>query len=210
MSANHPGHAPASTSSASVSAGAAASGPATTQPLVEAFFALSNEDLLKRFAVGVENFPRRLFALNDQQLDTAFLPSAGVGQWPVRVLMGHLADAEIAFVHRLRRIYAEDKPVLSVWDENAFIDRGIYGDERTPPERRRSIGGFVATIHTMRRWSLEWLITLEPSDFERTGLHPVRGEQTLKRVLAYSTWHIEHHTWYLNRKIAKFAPSMPA
>ena len=30
-----------------------------------------------------------------------------VGRWPIRVLLGHLADAELVFVHRMRRAVGE-------------------------------------------------------------------------------------------------------
>lgn len=173
-------------------------------PVLAEVQALSIPDLVNRYAVGVENFDRRMFDLRDEQVDMAFLSSAGCGRWPVRVLVGHLADAELAFVHRLRRIVAEDHPVFSAWDENAFIDRGLYGTDRSPPEQRQPLGAFVAAVHTLRRWTAEWLRTLEPEDWPRTGLHPERGEQTLRRVLEYATWHVEHHAWYLHAKLDRF------
>ena len=174
-------------------------------PAFEEFAALSNADLVKRYAKGVENFDRGVFELRDEQLDTAFLQSAGCGRWPVRVLLGHLADAELSFVHRMRRVVAEDHPVFSSWDENAFIDRGLYGTDRSPPEKRQPIGAFVATIHTLRKWTGEWLATLDDSEWKRTAMHPQRGEQTLRRVLEYATWHLEHHGWYLKAKMERFA-----
>src|SRR5690606_14258592 len=83
---------------------------------------LPDAELLERYAAGIENFDRRVVKLTDEQLDQAWLPEAGVGRWPARVLLGHLADAELVFVHRLRRAVAEENPVLSVWEENAFVD----------------------------------------------------------------------------------------
>src|ERR1044071_1538478 len=73
---------------------------------VEQISALATPALLARFRKGVENLDRRMFWLKDAQLDSAFLPSAGVGRWPVRVLLGHLADAELAVAHRMRRTVA--------------------------------------------------------------------------------------------------------
>lgn len=158
-------------------------------------------ELLRRYCIGVENFDRRVFDLSDNQLDQAFLPDAGVGRWPCRVLIGHLADAELAFVFRMRLVVAEEHPVLTVWDENAFIDRGVYGTDRTPKEIRQPIGGPVATIHTLRKWHADFLRSLEPEDWQRTGLHPERGEQSVQTILVYDTWHLEHHAWFLNAKV---------
>lgn len=166
--------------------------------------ALSTPDLLNRYARGIENFDRRVVRLRDDQLDTAFLPDAGVGRWPARVLLGHLADAELVFAHRMRRAVAEDNPVLAVWDENAFVDSGLYAGPKAP------IGAFLAAIHTTRRWTVEWLASLTPEQLARTAMHPERGSLTVRDTLVYSTWHLEHHGRYLNAKIERFLGPAPA
>jgi hypothetical protein len=181
----------------------------TPPPPVEQFQAMQVDFLLNRFAFGVEHFDRRLVQLKDEQLDMAFLDGVvgadgqPIGRWPIRVLLGHLADAEVAFTFRMRKVVGEAHPTLEPWDENAFIDSGLYGTDRTPAEKRQPVGAFIATIFTLRKWTAGWLRTLDPSAFDRKGLHTVRGEQTLKTIIAYDTWHLEHHGVYLNRKINK-------
>lgn len=167
------------------------------QPQLDAFMAMSVSQLLERYRIGVENFDRRVFELTDEQLDMAWLPSAGVGQWPCRVLLGHLADAEIFFVGRMRQMVAEDRPTFNVWDENAFIDSGMYVGPKNP------IGAYIAAVHTLRKWTGEWLGTLPAAAFDRMALHPVRGPQSMKTVLTYDAWHLEHHGWYLNAKVRR-------
>jgi hypothetical protein len=175
----------------------------TTKPIVETFFAMPTTELLARYRRGVENFDKAIFGLSDAQLDTAFLPEAGVGRWPVRVLLGHLADAEIVFSHRMRRAVAEDGPTFAVWDEQAFIDSGLYGG----PEggKAHPLAGFVSVIHLMRTWTGQWLHTLRADQWERKALHPERGEQTVRRIADYATWHLEHHNWFLRAKVQKLA-----
>lgn len=157
------------------------------------------EGLIERYARGVENFDKRVFELTDAMLDTAFLPSAGVGRWPARVLLGHLADAELLLVHRMRRIAAEDGPVLAVWDEHAPIDAGLYGTPETGA--RYPVGAFIAVIHSLRKWHAEWMGTLSDGQWERTGLHPERGAVTIRSIADYATWHLEHHAGFLRKKI---------
>ncbi|MBL8761516.1 MAG: DinB family protein [Phycisphaerae bacterium] len=173
------------------------------------FKAMSIPDLLRRYRKGIENFDRRIFWLDADQLDFAFLPEADVGRWPVRVLLGHLADAEIVFSHRMRRAVGEDNPVLSVWDENAFIDHNIYGGTDTEglsPEAAhdrvvRAVGGAVAMIHTTRQWTGDWLLSLRAEQFDRMALHPERGGESVKQMLSYAAWHLEHHARYLACKL---------
>lgn len=170
-----------------------------TPPALSGFIALAHPDIIDRYRRGTERLQRRLLDLNDARLDTAFHPDRGVGRWPCRVLMGHLADAELAFVHRMRRVVAEERPVFSAWDENAFIDAGLYGG--ASGGRDKPVAAFVAVIHTLRAWNAEWLATLGDGAWARSGLHPERGEQTLRTIMNYATWHLEHHAWYLDRKL---------
>ena len=166
--------------------------------------ALPSEELIARYRRGLECFDPRIFELSDEQMDMAFLPDAGVGQWPVRVLAGHLADAELSFSHRMRRAVAEENPLLAVWDENAFIDAGLYAGGQHP------VGGFIAVVHTLRRWTSEWLATLTPEQLARQAMHPEPGPLSVKTILVYSTWHLEHHAQFLNAKICKMLGPAPA
>lgn len=159
---------------------------------------LDDAALVERYARGVENFDRRIFELSDDQLDLAFLPDAGVGRWPVRVLLGHLADADLSYVHRMRRTVAEDNPLLSAWDENAAVDAGLYTGGRYP------IGAFVAVVHTLRRWTAEWLASLTAEQWERQAMHAERGPMTVRKMVQDMTWHLEHHAHYLNLKVDRF------
>lgn len=171
-------------------------------PQREELTGLDHAALIDRYAIGVERFDRRVLELEHSELDTAFRPDAGVGRWPARVLLGHLADAELVFVHRMRRVVAEDGPLLAAWDEEAFIDRGLYGGAEEGP--RHPIAAFIATVHTLRQWTAPWLRTLQPPAWGRRAMHPQRGEQTTRVILEYATWHVEHHAWYLNAKVRKF------
>lgn len=179
--------------------------PTRPAPTRDALASLPISELILRFATGVENLNARVTKLSDADLDTAFRPEANVGRWPCRVLLGHLADAELPFVMRMRRIVAEDHPMLEPWDENAFIDNNMYGSPQTGA--RYPIGAFIATVHTLRAWTSGWLQTLPPQAFERKGLHAERGEQTLRTILEYDTWHLEHHAWFLNAKVARLTGS---
>lgn len=183
---------------------------AKPKPALADLSSLSHLQLLQRAAISVENFDGRVFQLSDEQLDTAFLPDAGMGQWPARVLLGHLADAEMVFVHRMRRVVAEERPVFRVWDEQSFIDGGVYGTGvLRPGTPQPNVGGFVATIYTLRAWMCEWLSSLDERCWERVGMHPERGAQTLRRVCEYNTFHLENHAWYLNAKVERFLGPAP-
>lgn len=166
--------------------------------------------LVMRYRRGIEAIDRRVFTLSERQIDTAFLPDAGVGRWPVRVLVGHIADADVAQTHRMRRAAAEMNPVLSVWDEDAFVEANLYGNDHegyadtADGDRARvmqALGGDLAVIHTLRQWTGQWVLRGGDAVLERRALHPERGEVTVRRMVATMTWHLEHHARFLTRKL---------
>lgn len=162
------------------------------------------ETVLARYAAGVESLDRRVLELDDEQLDTFFRAEAGVGRWSCRVLVGHLVDVELVNVHRMRKAVAEEHPVTQQWDEHAFIESGVYGGGdgagRIPPA---PVAGFVAVLHTMRTWHGEWMRGLPGSAVERRMLHHEHGELRVRDVFWITTWHLEHHAWFLARKIER-------
>ncbi|MEM9065345.1 MAG: DinB family protein [Planctomycetota bacterium] len=168
--------------------------------------------LLHRYRSGIELFDPRVIQMTDEQLDTAFLSDAGVGRWPVRVLLGHLADGDLGSVHRMRRIAAEDNPVLSAWDEDAFVDSGIYGSTEASsawPKPCFPVGAYAAVIYTLREWASAWLGGLDESLLARRGLHPQHGEVSLRGIVEFDTWHLEHHVRFLNAKAFKLLGPAP-
>jgi hypothetical protein len=186
---------------------------------VEELEALPSLSLIARYRRGIENFDRRVFELSERQIDMAFLPDAGVGLWPIRVLVGHCADADLAAVHRMRRAAAEENPVLSCWDENAFVDQNLYGNahegyaDSAEGDRARvmqALGGHMAVIHTLRQWAGQWLLTLTEEQLNRSAMHPQKGPMSVRRTLAFYTWHLEHHASYLTRKLDRLlGPAKP-
>jgi len=161
--------------------------------------------LLPRYAKGVETLDRRVLELDDELVDLAFRPEAGVGRWSCRTLMTHLADAELVLTHRIRRTVAEDHPVLALWDHDAFADAGLAEGAGAAP--KPPIAGSVAVIHTLRLWSRDWLATLPESARDRTCLHPEAGSLSVADLVARTTAHLEHHAAFLKAKLDRLVPA---
>jgi len=175
--------------------------------------------LIMRYRKGIEKLDQRVFEMTEEQIDMAYLPEANVGRWPVRVLLGHLADAEVAAVHRMRRIVGEDGPVVNNWDEDAFVDANLYNngpktyaEDATGDNARvmQALGGSMAVIHTLRQWCGQWLLSLPDAAWSRTMMHPVRGAVNLKDYLALNVWHLEHHGRFLTKKLDRLGIPHPA
>ncbi len=182
--------------------------PAVTPEPRSTYENLDTQTLVSRMRVGVEWFDPRVFELPQEDLDRAWLPESGVGTWPVRVLLGHLADTEMLFATRIRSILATDNPALPLFDEHAYIDSGIYGCTEgspiVPP-----IGGDVAMIHTTRSWLVALLFQLTDDQWSRRGLHPEKGPVSVRDIANGACWHLEHHAMFLNAKIESLLGPMP-
>ncbi|MFK7758760.1 MAG: DinB family protein [Phycisphaerales bacterium] len=180
----------------------------TSPTTIKALKALSTDELIARMRVGVECIDPRIFELTDDQLNQAWLPEANTGLWPIRVVLGHLADVEMVFATRIRKIFAEDNPILAIFDEHAFVDSAIYGctegSSMQPP-----IGGDVAAIHTLRSWLIAFLYQLEDQHWERTGMHPDHGPISIHTLAVYNCWHLERHAWFINAKTEKLLGPRP-
>ena len=166
------------------------------KPELISFSALPGRELTKLYRSGLEKIKPAVLTLTEAQADRQF-PESTAGIWSCRVLLAHIADAEIAFAHRMRRAVSEKKPGFAVWDEIAFIEAGLY--------KSASLSESIDLIQATRKWTGAWLSTLSDEQYLRTGIHPEKGEQTVQGILAYTTWHLENHTWFLDQKLELLA-----
>lgn len=178
--------------------------PHSTTDDQAAIAALDNNALVERYADGVHTIDRRLLDIDDEQRAMYFREDAGVGRWSCQALVVHLADSEMVLIHRMRRIACEERPVLHMWDEDTFIDACV--SDGTDITHAPPIAGALGAIHSLRLWTRDWLRSLPEGALLRSGLHPERGEVTLRDFLVYSTWHLEHHGAILARKLDRFLP----
>lgn len=177
---------------------------------VETLLGMDWGDLVRRFAIGVEWFDPRLFHLAEEDLDRSYKPESGVGRMSIRALVTHLADCELVYLHRIRRAVAEETPMLGVFDHDAFVEApfsgpgGRGGVSMAPP-----VAGAVAVVHTLRRWALDWLFDMDEATQNRAALHPERGSMTVRDIVSMATWHLEHHSAFLNAKVESLLGPIP-
>ena len=119
--------------------------------------------------------------------DDALARSYAAGKWSVRFILHHLTDSETVFYERLRRAVAEPRPVVWVYDQDAWADKLDYG--RRPLSISRDV--FVP----VRNAIIAFARTHYEKDGERefvhsvTGLHTMRYE--LERVASHNALHLD-------------------
>ena len=93
------------------------------------------------------------------------------GKWSTLEVVCHLADFEIVFADRIKRVIAENEPTPV-----RRRSRRIRLAASPPPARSRR-GASASSSRFAGRWS-RILRTLQPADFQRRGMHSEAGPLT--------------------------------
>lgn len=146
--------------------------------------------LLTAYLAGPEQLNELVSHLSDEQLDAVPVP----GKWSIRQVISHIADFEIVAADRIRRVLAEDNPVMADGDPDRFVSALQYG--------ARDVKEELAMIDTIRRSTARMLSACDVEDLQRTGVHSAEGPMTLETLLERCTNHIPHHVTFLCEKLA--------
>ncbi len=114
------------------------------------------------------------------------------GKWSALEVVCHLADFDPIMADRMKRIIAEDRPLLIGADENRFAAALAYHDRDLEEE---------LTILDKTRSQLGRILrTLAADALQRVGIHNERGPLTLEQLLAGASTHILHHLGFVKEK----------
>jgi hypothetical protein len=127
---------------------------------------LGERDPLAIAAEMPQALERAVAGLDEERLHRPERP----GKWSVAEVIAHLADSELVFGYRLRRVLADERPKLSGYDQDAWADRLGYRGSR--------VADSLATIAALRAANLRLLRAATPEQLERVGLHSERGEES--------------------------------
>jgi hypothetical protein len=136
--------------------------------------------LVDRFRTGYADVEDAISGITDAGLDHP----APDGGWTARQVVHHLADSEAMGYIRLRRLIAEDEPLIQGYDEPEFARRLHYD---------RPIGSSLAVLKAVRDASLDLLEALSPSEWDRHGTHTESGPYSVDRWLEINAGHSHEH-----------------
>ena len=115
------------------------------------------------------------------------------GKWSIRQVVCHLADSEIVYADRMKRVLAEDNPTFFEADPDVFLP-ALHCSKR--PWRTE-----LTLIDAVRTHVLPILQSCDDEDFQRTGVHSLDGPMTLGTLLERITGHIPHHIAFIEEKL---------
>jgi uncharacterized damage-inducible protein DinB len=148
------------------------------------------DSVIERYAAGGPLLVYATAGLTGEQEAAA----VGPGTWSVATLVAHLLDADLVIADRMKRVIAEDEPVLQAFDEGRWIER--LGSGSMPVEE--AVNLFAANRH----WMTRVLRKCSEADFARAGLHTEAGRKTLAELVVTAVGHLDHHLRFLYGKRA--------
>ena len=115
------------------------------------------------------------------------------GKWSIREVVCHLADTELVYADRMKRVLAEQKPTFFEASPDLFVP-ALHCPER-PLDTELNV------IEAIRRHMLPILQASDASDFQRKGFHSLDGPMTLETLLERIVRHIPHHIAFIEEKL---------
>ena len=142
--------------------------------------------LIARYREGPAVVEAALAGATDAELDAR----PGPGEWTAREVAHHLADSEATAYVRLRRLLAEDRPVIAAYDEEEFARRLRYD---------RPVATSLAVVAAVREASAELLGAIAEADWAREGAHPEHGRYDVEGWLGIYAAHPHDHAAQIAR-----------
>lgn len=146
--------------------------------------------LLQRYREGYAAVHAALDSISQSELDR---PSPD--GWTARQVAHHLADSEMTSAIRLRRLLAEDNPLIQGYDEEEFARRLFYDERPIDPS--------LEALKASRETTADIVSRLSEEQWKRAGTHSESGPYSVETWLEIYAAHAHDHAAQIVR--ARFA-----
>lgn len=106
-------------------------------------------------------------------------------KWSVGEILAHLADTELVFGFRMRKILEASGTPIQPFDQNVWADYSKYA-KHDPQDS-------FTTFKILREYNLRLLKIIPASMMEQYGMHAERGKETIVRVTEMYAGHDINH-----------------
>jgi hypothetical protein len=140
----------------------------------------TRDALVAKYKDGYMQVASALEGATDLELDRRPAPD----KWTSREIVHHLADSEMTSAIRLRRLLAEDSPVIVGYDQEEFARRLHYD---------RPIGASLDALKAARATTGAILDRMTEDEWAREGTHSESGRYTVLQWLQIYADHAHNH-----------------
>jgi hypothetical protein len=144
-------------------------------------------ELVGRYKAGHATLLASLAGIDEAGLDAR----PADGGWTPREVVQHTADSEMTAAIRLRRLVAEENPVIVGYDGDTFALRLHYADRPIEPA--------LDAIAAARATTAQVLDGLTEADWARTGTHTESGAYGVEQWLETYAVHCDEHADQIRR-----------
>lgn len=130
---------------------------------------------------------RAIEGLNADQLRRPEMP----GKWSIGHVLRHLADSEVVWGWRMRLILAQDRPVITGYDQDLWADR-LHYDAADADDS-------LDAMRVLRRDNLKLIEHASPEDLNRVGVHSERGDESAGYLMRLYAGHDLLHLNQIDR-----------
>ena len=138
-------------------------------------------ELIATYEAGYDEVVRSLEGFPADRLTDRPLP----GKWSACEIVQHLADSEMNSAIRIRRLLAEENPVILGYDQDDYATRFNYNERDFAPALDALRGARATTAQLLARMTDE--------DWLRWGTHTESGRYTAEDWLRIYAAHAHNH-----------------
>lgn len=143
---------------------------------------------IDRYAAGADAPARGIAGLSPDDLNKFPVP----GTWSIQQIVVHLMDSDLIGTDRMKRVIAEDRPLLIGYDETRFAASLHYESQDAAA---------AAEVFRLNRLLFAGVLRQLPDEaFGRAGVHSERGLETLADLVKGYVNHLDHHMKFLREK----------
>lgn len=121
----------------------------------------------------------------------------GPEHWSIHENVVHVADCDLVFAERIRRVLAEPGKPLVAFDDQQWARALDYPAQ--------SFDGSLALLRALRLSSAGLLARAPVEAWEQTGMHTEKGPQTLEWIVGYAADHIHYHLRTIAKRRRQYA-----
>lgn len=96
------------------------------------------------------------------------------GKWSIIEVVQHLADTEVVYGYRMRKILADPGAAISGYDQDAWARALRYRDA--------SVEQALAQVRALRASNVSLMRSLSEAEWDRAGLHSERGPESVRQI----------------------------
>lgn len=106
-------------------------------------------------------------------------------KWTAAQILAHLAEAEIVWGYRLRKVLGASGGPIEAYDQNEWVKNSAY--LQADPHFALSL------FQTLRKANVLFLKSLTPEQMAHFGIHSERGKETIAHMMRMMAGHDINH-----------------